>query len=178
MSAKLTYSSLPIEIKRIGNEALGVGVLKSLFSYTSTYHLMIKISDGEFIGFALYHFEKRKVNKDTVTVGVVDAVCVAKDYRKEGFGSLLTFSVLRKMSAYNADRVEITLKTPRWSDRDGEPGIPLTGSTDLLKLLGFKQIHVMHDHYLTISKKYGYDCNFCGNRPDTCKGVLFAIDAQ
>jgi hypothetical protein len=177
MSSKLTYASLPIEIKKIANESLGLGVLKSLFSYSHTYHLMIKISDGAVIVFVLYHFQNTKMRGgETYVTGVIDCVCVAAPYRKEGFGTLLTFGALRKMSAYGADRVELVLKTPRMDDRDGEPGVPLIGSENLLFCLGFRKIMVYDEYYEDRSKKYGYDCMFCGNRPDTCKAVLYAIN--
>lgn len=177
MSSKLTYASLPLEVKKIANESLGLGVLKSLFNYSHTYHLMIKISDGAFIGFALYHFQttRLKGGKSYVT-GVIDAVCVSTPYRREGFGTLLTFGVLRKMSAHGADRVELMLKTPGVDDRDGEPGVPLLGSEELLFCLGFRKVKVYDRHYEEKSKKYNYDCLFCGNRPDTCKAVLYAIN--
>lgn len=177
MSSKLTYASLPVEIKKIANDSLGLGVLKSMFSYSYTYHLMIKISDGIFIGFALYHFQNtRLANGETYVTGVIDCVCVAAPYRKEGFGTLLTFGVLRKMSAYGVNRVEMMLKTPGIDDRDSEPGIPLIGNEDLLFCLGFRKIKVFEKHYEHKSKQYGYDCRFCGNRPDTCKAVLYAIN--
>lgn len=181
MTSKLSYASLPTEIKKIANESLGIGVLKSLFSYSHTYHLMIKISDGAFIGFALYHFQNTKMNngKNYVT-GVIDCVCVAAPYRKAGFGTLLTFGTLRKMSAYGADRVEILLKTPGLSDsdKDGDPGLPLIGSEELLFCLGFKKVKVYDNYFEQKSKKYGYDCKFCGDRPDTCKGVLYSINSS
>lgn len=177
MSSSLTYASLPIEIKKIANEALGLGVLKSLFSYSHTYHLMIKISDGVFIGFALYHFQKTRLKSGkTYVTGVIDCVAVATQHRQEGFGTLLTFGVLRKMSAYGADRVEIMLKTPHVDDRDGYPGVPLVGSEDLLHHLGFRRVKAYENNYVAKSKKYGYDCSFCGNRPDTCIGILYAIN--
>lgn len=177
MAGKLTYASLPVEIKRIANDALGLGFLKSLFSYSHTYHIMIKISNGVFIGFSLYHFEETttKQGKRFIT-GVIDCVCVNAPYRKEGFGTLLTFGTLRKMAANGADRVEITLKTPDMDQRDGEPGVPLIGSEKLLRTLGFHFVDIERDHYAAKSKKYGYDCAFCGNKPDTCLGVLYAID--
>jgi len=177
MQPKLTYSSLPLEIKKIANESLGLGVLKSIFSYSNTYHLMIKISDGAFIGFALYHFKNTKMkNGETYVTGVIDAVCVSTAYRGEGFGTLLTFGTLRKMSAYGADRVELLLKTPSTDDRDGEPGVPLIGNEELLFCLGFRKIQMFHEYYSKRSIQYGYDCIFCGNKPDTCKAVLYAIN--
>lgn len=177
MSSTLTYASLPVEIKKIANESLGLGVLKSLFSYSHTYHLMIKISDGVFIGFALYHFQKTRLkNGGTYVTGVIDCVCVATPYRREGFGTLLTFGALRKMSAYGADRVELMLKTPGINDLDGEPGVPLIGNEDLLYCLGFRKIRVYENYFEPKSKQYGYDCSFCGNRPDTCRAILYAIN--
>lgn len=179
MSSKLTYASLPLEIKRIANESLGLGVLKSMFSYSHVYHLMIKISDGAFIGFSLYHFQKTRMsNNSTYITGIIDCVCVSTAYRKEGFGTLLTFGTLRKMSAYGANRVELILKTPGIDDRDGEPGVPLIGSEELLFCLGFRKIRVYDKYYEHRSKKYGYDCLLCGNRPDTCKAVLYAINDE
>ena len=177
MSSRISYASIPGEIKQIANSSLGLGVLKSLFSYSNTYHLMIKISDGVFIGFALYHFQNTKMsNGETYVTGVIDCVCVAAPYRKEGFGTLLTFGVLRKMSAYGADWVELLLKTPAIEDRDGEPGVPLVGSEHLLNCLGFRKIKVYDKFYEQKSIKYAYDCKFCGNKPDTCRGVLYAIN--
>lgn len=175
MSSKLTYAVLPAEIKRIANDSLGLGVLKSLFAYGNTYNLMIKISDGVFIGFALYHYEETIVGNETLTTGVIDCICVATPYRREGFGTLLTFGVLRKMSAYGADRVELMMKSPNASDRDSEPGVPILGSPELLTALGFEPIKKYHSYWATRSEKYGYDCLFCGNRPDSCDGILFAI---
>jgi ribosomal protein S18 acetylase RimI-like enzyme len=177
MAGNLTYSSLPIELKRIATKSLGMGFLKTLFSYNHTYHLMIKISDGIFIGFSLYHFETSKINKECVT-GVIDCICVDEPYRKEGFGTLLTYGTLRKLSSYGADRVEMALKTPSMDNRDGEPGVPLIGSEELLKSLGFKFVDVRSDYYVARSKKYRYDCAFCGNNPDTCKNVLYSIDSR
>lgn len=177
MSSKLSYASIPNEIKQIANESLGLGVLKSLFSYSHTYHLMIKISDGAFIGFALYHFQNRRMKDGkTYVTGVIDCVCVAAPYRKEGFGTLLTFGTLRKMSAYGADRVELLLKTPGLDDRDGEPGVPLIGSEQLLYCMGFRKVKVYDDYFEQKSKKYAYDCKFCGNKPDTCKAILYSIN--
>lgn len=175
MSSKLTYASLPIEIKKIANESLGLGVLKSLFSYSHTYYLMIKISDGAFIGFALYHFQNTTVAGKTLVTGSIDAVVVAPAYRKEGFGTLLTFGVLRKMSAHGADRVEIMLKMPGTIDSDSTPGVPLIGNEDVLSALGFTLVKEYEGHYVEKSKKYSYDCKFCADRPDSCIGLLYSI---
>ena len=179
MTSRLTYSSLPTEIKKIANESLGLGVLKSLFSYAKTYHLIIKISDGIFIGFALYHFQTKTLRDgSTYTTGIIDCVCVATPYRQEGFGTLLTFSTLRKMNAYGVDRIEILLKKPTPGDKDNEPGVPLVGSEDLLVALGFRKVKTYRNNYTQISRQYGYDCIMCNNRPDTCLGILYAIDSN
>ncbi len=178
MTGTLTYSTLPVEIKKIANESLGLGFLKSLFNYSNTYHLMIKISDGVFIGFSLYHFEEREVAGVLNVTGVIDCVYVSAAYRQEGFGTLLTFSTLKKMAAYGADRVELTMKTPGLDNRDGEPGVPLVGSEELLRHLGFSPVKVFKDHYAAKAKKYGYDCNFCNTRPDACLGMLYAIQSR
>lgn len=179
MSSNLTYASLPKEIKQIGNNSLGPGFLKTLFNYNHTYHLIIKISDGIFIGFALYHFTtKRLKSGGTYVTGTIDCVCVDTQYRREGFGTLLTFGALRKMSAYGADRVEMILKTPTIDDRDGEIGVPLVGNEDLLYSLGFRKIRSYNNHYNKTSKKYNYDCIFCGNHPDTCRAILYAINDE
>lgn len=178
MSSKLTYASLPIEIKKIANESLGLGVLKSLFSYSHTYYLMIKISDGAFIGFALYHFQNTTLGSKTLVTGSIDAVVVAPSYRKEGFGTLLTFGVLRKMSAHGADRVEIMLKVPGSNDSDSAPGVPLIGSEDVLSALGFSLVNEYESYYVDKSVKYSYDCKFCGDRPDSCVGLLYAINER
>jgi len=176
MSGKLTYAALPVEIKKIANDALGVGFLKTLFNYSQTYHLMIKISDGIFIGFVLYHFEPLKIGSKEIINGVIDCVCVAAPYRKEGFGTLLTFGTLKKMLAYGAERMELTLKTPTLDNREGEPGVPLIGNEELLQQLGFHFVAVERDKYVAKSKKFGYDCSFCGLKPDACIGIHYAID--
>lgn len=175
MNSKLTYASLPIEIKNIANESLGLGVLRSLFSYSYTYHLIMKIDDGIFVGFALYHFQKTRGEKPYVT-GIIDAVCVSKAYRKEGFGTLLTFGTLRKMSAYGVDRVELMLKAPSADDHDGEPGFPFMGDEQLLLMLGFRKLKVYNNYFRSISKKFGYDCIMCGDKPDTCNAILYSIN--
>lgn len=177
-SARLTYSSLPKEVKDIANNSLGTGVLRSMFDYSATYHLMMKVSDGAFIGFVLYHFERRKIGSKSYVTGVIDTVCVDRAYRKEGFGTLLTYGSLRKMSASgNVDRVEIMLKSPGHYDADTMPNVPVLGSEELLTAMGFRKIETIENYYYRQSQKYGYDCIVCHERPCTCKGLLFAINA-
>lgn len=176
-AVKLTYESLPDEVKKIANDSLGPGVLKSLISYNKTYHLMIKISDGAFIGFSLYYFENTRLkNGKNYTTGKIEAICVSPAYRREGFGTLLTYSTLRKMAAYGADRVEIMLKKPNVFDKDIRPGTPLIGSSDLLEQLGFRRVKIFENYYTDISNRYKYECILCNSQPDACKGVLYAIN--
>lgn len=178
MSGKLTYASLPPEIKAMANESLGTGVLKSMFNSAShTFHMVIKISNGQFVGFGLYHFKNMSIpGKGRITVGVIDCICVATPYRRDGFGTLITFSVLRKIASYGAKRAEMVLKTPTVEDRDGEPGIPLIGSQKVLQTLGFRRVKEYNNHFMTQSKRWGYECRFCGTWPDRCMGILYVID--
>lgn len=176
-SVKLTYESLPDEVKKIANDSLGPGVLKSLISYNKTYHLMIKISDGAFIGFSLYYFDTMRLkNGKNYITGKIEAICVSPAYRREGFGTLLTYSTLRKMAAYGADRVEIMLKIPKIFDKDIRPGTPLIGSPELLEQLGFREIKIFEDYYKDASIKHNYQCILCNSQPDECNGVLYAIN--
>lgn len=171
---RLSYSDLPLEVKRIANECLGIGVLRSLFSYDYTYHLILKISDGVLAGFALYHFEEPgRLNVDRI--GVLDCVCVSTPYRQNGFGTFLTYNALKKMSAQGVCRIEAMLKVPRSEDEDALPGVPLLGSSNLLSALGFRAIKEFDNYYAKRSVRYDYECAFCGNKPDTCTAVLYTI---
>lgn len=177
MNAKLTYTSLPPEIKAMANESLGAGVLKAMFNHANTSHMVIKVSNGQFVGFGLYHFKTVRVpGKSPKTVGVIDCICVAAPFRKDGFGTLITFSVIRKIASYGATRTEITLKTPRIEDRDGEPGLPLIGNQQVLTTLGFRRVKVYENHFYDHSKRWGYECRLCGTWPDKCKGIFYVIE--
>jgi len=179
MSSKITYSSLPVQVKRIAQESLGRGVLQSLFNYNTDYHILIKIEDGETIGFALYHFntEELESGKNYIT-GVIDCICVSTRYRNEGYGTKLTVGVLRKMAAKNVSRIELMLKKPVIEDRDSEPGFPIRGSEELLIDLGFRKVMEYKSYYSGNSKDSKYECIFCGNNSDTCTGVLYAINER
>lgn len=177
MEADLTYGRLPTEIKNIANQALGLNVLQSLFNYGNKYHLIIKINHGKIIGFSLYHYEKTQLpNNSTYTTGIIDCICIATPHRKEGYGTLLTFTTLKKISAHNADRAEIMLKTPRAIDRDGDPGVPILGSEKLLNCIGFRRISIHPEYYKEKSILYNSECSFCNNHPCQCNGVLYAIN--
>lgn len=176
MSEKLKYSTLPKEIRDIANDALGLGVLKSLFKYSYTYHLMIKLWDGEFVGFALYHFEKERNEKGRIQkIGVIDCICVSHAHRHKGFGTLLTFGVIRKMSACSVSKVEFVFKTPRINKKNNNLK-PITGNEELLYSLGFKKIDIYDNYYSETSLKYRYDCILCKKMPDICLAVLYRID--
>lgn len=177
MRGKITYSALPVEIKRIANESLGENVLRSMLDYSNTYHCVGKTSDGILVGFAMYHFvEQPKVNGDVFRTGVIDCVCVSVPYRKDGFGTAITAGVLRKMSSYGVDRIEAMVKVPSFEEgRYGEPGYPFIGSAELLKSFGFKEVGIYPKFYERASIRGDYACASCGNVPDTCKGILYAI---
>ena len=179
MGTRLSYASLPVEIKKIANASLGAGVLRSMFSYANTYHLLIKISDGTFVGFALYHYESDRVRDsgNPYIVGVIDTVCVDPACRREGFGTLLTFGTLRKMSAYGVDRIEVVLNAPPVPpDTEDDPGLPAYGSGALLESMGFRKVKTIEGYFTKASRKFGFECALCGSHPCTCQGVLFAID--
>lgn len=176
--AMLTYASMPQETKRIANSNLGRGVLRSVFRGTHEYHLMLKVEDGSVIGFAVYHFEEYRVTGQDKVLGVLDCVVVDEHNRRLGHGSEMTFAIFKKMAAYGVDRVETMLKEPGFLDRDGEPGVPMASPGSILELLGFKQVKTFHDYYKSDSEKYGYECKFCGNLPDSCKAVLYAKESS
>lgn len=173
----LTYASMPQETKRIANSNLGRGVLRSVFSGTHEYHLMMKLEDGLVIGFAIYHFEEYRLGSKNRILGVLDCVIVDEHHRRLGHGSEMTFAVFKKMAAHGVDRVEAIVKEPGFLDRDGEPGVPLADPRSIYDLLGFKQVKTFHDYYKTPSEKYEYECKFCGNTPDSCKAVLYAKES-
>lgn len=174
----LSYASMPMETKKLANANLGRGVLKSVFNGSHEYHLMLKIEDGKLIGFAIYHFEERTVADQYQLVGVLDCIVIDAPHRKCGYGSSVTFAILRKMAGYGVNRVEVLSKEPGYFDRDGEPGVPLASPESILGLLGFKKVRTFHDYYENQSTKYGYQCKFCGNPVDSCKAVLYARDSD
>lgn len=173
--SSLTYASLPKEVKRIGEKSLGAGFLRSLFSYGKDYSLIIKVSDGIVVGFSLYHYDvKTLAPGKTYKTGVIDCICVDTPYRREGFGSFITFSTLRKMGACGADRIEIVLKKPEKDLDDCDPGVPLEGSEIMLQSLGFRKIKEFKKVFYSMSEKKGFECAFCGQYPDVCDGILYA----
>lgn len=175
--SSINYSSLPKELKRIGHDALGRGVLQSVFNYRHSYELIVKLSDGEHAGFSLYHIEEYPMqNEETYRIGVIDALCVATQLRGIGFGSQITTTTLHEMSKRKINRAEITIKRPSEEDLDTMPGVPTLGNDYFLRDLGFRKIKTFPKHYRDMSEKFGYDCGTCGNTPDNCDGVLYAIN--
>lgn len=177
MDPRLTYASIPDEVKLIAKDSLGLGVLRSLLSYAHTYHLIIKISDGDVVGFSLYHFEETQGSSgESYIVGVVDCICVKDIYRRDGFGTILTFQTIRKMHAYGARRVELVLKTPAPEDFDSTPGFPFGGNGSLLCAMGFRKVKDFEGYFEQLSQRGNYLCRFCEQYPDTCQASLFVID--
>lgn len=173
----LTYASMPQDTKRIANANLGRGVLRSVFAGTHDYHLMLKLEDGEVIGFAVYHFEEYRAGSREGIMGVLDCVLVDEHHRRMGHGSEMTLAVFKKMSAYGIDRAQVMVKQPGYRDRDGEPGVPLASPRSMLGELGFKEVKTFHGYYASQSERYRYECKFCGNLPDSCRAVLYARES-
>lgn len=177
MTASINYGSLPKDLRRVGEDALGRGVLQSLFTYGHDYGIVVKISDSERIGFSLYHVvETTLSNGEKYRIGVIDAVCVATQFRGNGFGTQITMTTLSTLAQYNVNRIEILLKRPTEEDLDTMPGVPILGSDRLLRKLGFRKVQTYPQHFLKTSQEYGYDCGICGETPDNCNGVLYAIN--
>lgn len=175
MRNKLTYATLPLEVKTLAAKNLGIGVLEALLSQDHEYFLIMQVSHGIFIGFAIYHFTE-KDNDGNWTNGIIDIVCIDFLYRGEGHGTALTFAVLKKMAANKIRRIEILLKMLSVQDRDSEIGISYAGSDKMLKNLGFKQVHTFHNYFEDLSETLNYECAFCGSIPDLCIAVLYAIN--
>lgn len=154
----LTFEDLPNEVKQIADECLGTGVLRSKFVHQYIYQLVLKVSDGELVGFALYHLEDTK--------GVIDCVCVLPEHQGLGFGKALMFTVLRKLA--KATSVELMLKVPKELATIG------VGSSEALQKWGFKPIKTFDNYYANKSTMHKYLCAFCNEFPDTCTGILFS----
>lgn len=173
----LSYASMPLEARKLANKCLGRGVLKSFFKGAQEYHLLLKIEAGELVGFGLYHFEETTMAGETRLLGIVDIVLVDVASRRQGYGSEITFSMLRKMSNFGVERVEVLVKEPTALDRDSEPGVPLAAPEAVLGLLGFRRVSALDSYYAADSLRHRYECGFCGNVPDSCRAVLYAKDS-
>ena len=175
---KLTYRDIPSEVKQIANASLGVGVLRTLLLGKHTYQLILKVVDGILVGFSLYHIETRGTGSKKTEVGVFDCVCVSPAYRKEGFGTLLTLTTLRKMSAFGVDRIELKLKSPLTEATADTPGVPILGNGSVLEDLGFTRGRVKENAYRSSSRLYSYSCALCGQSPDSCASILYVVQAE
>ena len=180
---ELTFDQVPADGKRIADESMGKGALKSLWTsiVESTpggrpkFYLILRVVDGEPVGFALFHYASISTKRFTYTIGVIDTVCVSAPYRSYGYGAMLTFNVLRRMSIHGINRVELVLKAGS-KDGDDLPGEPILGSERFLFDLGFRRIDYIDDYWREDSLECAYDCPICHSRPDRCVGVLMAIN--
>lgn len=180
---ELTFSNVPIDVKRIADESLGRNVLKSIWTSVvenskdgrPKFYLILRVVDGNPVGFALFHYSIISTRQFDYTIGVIDTVCVAAPYRGSGYGAMLTFNVLRRMSLHGVNRIELVLKAGGRDD-DDLPVEPIMGSERFLYDLGFKKIAYLSDYWREDSINCSYDCLICHERPDKCVGVLFAIN--
>lgn len=180
---ELTYDKVPVDVKRIADESMGKGALKSLWNSiventpgrNPKFYLILRVVDGEPVGFALFHYAIVSTRRFDYTIGVIDAVCVSTPYRGSGYGSMLTFNVLRRMSLHGVNRVELMLKAKK-SDGDELPTLTTVGSERFLFDLGLKKIAYIEDYWREDSLTWGYDCVVCHERPDSCTGVLMAVN--
>lgn len=175
----LTFTALPNELKNIANRTLGKGVLKSMFNYSYTYHVMVQLDDGDFVGFALYHLKKEREGRKVVTTGILDCVCVSPEYRGLGYGSLLTFGALRKMSVSGAKTIDYAIKAPPQiihKNKNMTGGLS-TSQKDFLSSIGFQEKTIYDNHYVKNSIKYDFKCEFCGMKPDSCSAFTYFLSS-
>lgn len=171
----LSYSGLPPELKKLAKSSLGSGVLRSLFRYRYTYHIMVKAIEDELASMVLYHYETEKKDGKLAIVGVVDCVCVDPRYRGQGFGTLITFATLRKMSASGATEVEALVKLPA-EDNGPKNRKPYSVKLDeFMRSLGFEFLSYSDNYYMKSSMKYRYSCSICESLPDECRAAHYVI---
>jgi GNAT superfamily N-acetyltransferase len=179
----LTFANVPSDVKKIADESIGKNALESLWRAVEAnspngdvvFYLILRVVSGVPVGFALFHYEVMTSDKFSYTIGIVDTVCVATRYRGNGYGSMLTFNVLKRMSMHGVNRVELVLKSPSEMDVDSIPSVPILGSERFLYDLGFKKIAYLKGHWEEDSMNYNYDCPLCHTIPDSCIGTLMAI---
>ncbi len=179
----LTYDRVPEDVKRIADESIGRGALKSIWNSVveSTpgknpkFYLILRLVEGEPVGFALFHYAIVRTAAFDYVVGIIDAVCVSSPYRGSGYGAMLTHNVLRRMTRHGVNRVEVMLKAARDLMED-VPGLPMMGSERFLFDLGFKKIAYLDEYWREDSIDWPYECLVCRSRPDTCTGVLMAVN--
>lgn len=209
-----SYDDVPRDVKRIADEVMGKNALESLWntiiddapSGRPSFNLLIRVANGHPVGFALFHYEMVNTKNFQYVIGIIDAVCVRPEYAGKGYGAILTFNVLRRMSLHGVNRIEIILKAPAHDDMsavaadddargaadDSNPLAddaagdststelsmtePYSGSERFLYDLGFRKIAYLEEHWYYQSMDYPYTCIVCDTRPDTCKGILMAIN--
>lgn len=177
-SNALSYTSLPTELKRLAKSSLGAGVLKSLFRYRYTYHIMVKADGDTFVSMVLYHYENEVKEGRKITVGVIDCVCVDPNYRSQGFGTLITFATIRKMSVSGAEQIETVMKLPQ-EDQPKKNWKPFSQKLDEhMRSLGFSLRGYSDNYYMKSSMKYRYSCIICDSLPDECRAAHYAITSD
>jgi GNAT superfamily N-acetyltransferase len=181
---ELTFDRVPRDVKRIADESIGRGALRSIWSSVvdetedghPKFYLILRVVDGIPVGFALFHYAIISTRQFDYTIGIIDAVCVSSPYRGSGYGSMLTFNVLRRMSLHGVNRIELVLKASGVDNDDCLPSEPILGSERFLYDLGFKKIAYVSEYWREDSINSSYDCPICHTRPDKCTGVLFAVN--
>lgn len=177
---RLTYELIPDDIKKIADVAVGEGSLEAAWRSRdkgdTPFSLMWKIVDGTSVGFALYHFEEMTNGSFKYRVGVIDMVCVLPEYRNRSYGAVITYHVLKAMSAIGVNRIELIMREPAMRSYDDYPSMPIIGSERFLYDLGFKKVAYLPDFWKQQSQRYTYACNLCEHQPDKCTGILMAMN--
>lgn len=171
----LSYSSLPPELKKLAKNSLGSGVLRSLFRYRYVYHIMVKAIENEIVSMVLYHYESEKKDGEKIVVGVVDCICVDPQYRGQGFGTLITFATLRKMSSSGATEVEALMKLKSKDDGPKNRKPYSVRLDEFMRSLGFEFLSYNDNYYMKSSMKYRYSCAICESLPDECRAAHYVI---
>lgn len=175
----LTFEMVPRDVLRIAAKSIGEGALESTWRSIEdltddgavVFYLLLRVVEGDPVGFALFHYERMESSGFSYVIGIIDAVCTAPAYRGQGYGAMLTFNVLKRMSIHGVNRIELVLKSAPNADFSA----PM-GSERFLFDLGFKKVAYLHNHWAQDSMNHPYDCPVCHERPDSCVGVLMAIN--
>lgn len=149
-----------------------------MFRYRYTYHIMVKAVEDEIVSMVLYHYESEVRSGKKMVIGIVDCVCVDPRYRNQGFGTLITFATLRKMSASGAVEVESTVKLPAKDDGPKNRKPYSVKLNDFMRSLGFELRSYNDNYYVKSSIKYRYSCAICKTLPDECRAAHYVIDSD
>ena len=109
-------------------------------------------------------------------VGIIDMLCVLPEYRNRSYGAIITFHVLKAMSAVGVNRIELLIREPATKEYDDYPNMPTIGSERFLYDLGFKKVAYFPEFWKQQSQRYSYSCHICNSVPDECTGVLMAMN--